>query len=42
MADDGLLESVDQPASVAIVANNLLAGMSPRHYVIDGPFKFNS
>ena len=42
MPDDGLLEPVDQPASVAIVANDLLSGIPPRHHVIDGPFEFNS
>jgi hypothetical protein len=42
MADDGLLESVDQPASVRIIANDLLAGIPPRHHVIDGAIKFDT
>jgi hypothetical protein len=42
MADDELLESVDQPTPVPIVANDLLARITPRHHVIDGPFEFNS
>jgi hypothetical protein len=39
---DGSLESVDKPTSVPIVANDLLADITPRHHVIDGPFEFNS
>jgi hypothetical protein len=35
MADDGLLESVDRPASVRIIAIDLLAGIAPRHQVKD-------
>ena len=42
IAYDGSLESVDWPTSVLIVANDLLAAVSPRHHVIDGPFEFNS
>jgi hypothetical protein len=42
MADDGLLESVDQPASVRIIANDLLPGIPPRHHVIDGAIEFDS
>jgi hypothetical protein len=42
MADDGLLESVDQPASVRTIANALLAGISPRHHVIDGAIEIDS
>jgi hypothetical protein len=38
MADDELLGSVDQPASVRIIANDLLAGIPPRHHVIDRAF----
>ncbi len=41
MADDGLLESVDQSASVRIIADDLLAGIPPRHHVIDGAFKLD-
>jgi hypothetical protein len=33
MPDDGLLASVDQPASVRIFANDLLAGIPRRHHV---------
>ena len=40
--DDGLLESVDQPASVRVVANDLLAGIPPRHHVINGAFELDS
>ncbi len=42
MADDGLLESVDEPASVRIIANDLLAGIPPRHHVIDGALELDS
>jgi hypothetical protein len=42
MADDELLESVDQPTPVPIVANDLLARITPRHHVINGAFEFNS
>jgi hypothetical protein len=42
MADDELLGSVDQPASVRIIANVLLAGISPRHHVIDDAIEFDS
>ena len=40
--DDGLLESGDQPASVRVIANDLLAGIPPRHHVIDGAFELDS
>ena len=36
------IESVDQPASVGMIANDLLAGIVPRHELIDGPSEFNS
>ena len=39
MSDDGLLESVDQSASVRIIADDLLAGISPRHHMIDRAFR---
>ena len=42
MADDGLLESVDQPASVRIIANDLLAGIPPRHHMINGALELDS
>jgi hypothetical protein len=42
MAADGLLASVDQPASVRIIANDLLAGILPRHHVIDRAFEHDS
>ena len=42
MAHDGLLESVDQPTSVRIIAYDLLARISPRHHVIDGAFELDS
>ena len=42
MADDGLLKSVDQPASVRVIADDFLAGISPCHHVIDGALEFNS
>ena len=38
MSDDGLLESVDQSASVRIIADDLLAGIPPRHHMIDRAF----
>ena len=42
LADDGLFEPVNQPASVRIIADDLLPGIAPRHHVIDGPLKFDS
>ena len=42
MADDGLLESLDQPAPVRIIANDLLAGIAPRHHVINGALELDS
>jgi hypothetical protein len=42
MADDGLLWSVDEPASVRFVANDLLAGIPSRHHVIDGAIELDS
>jgi hypothetical protein len=38
-ADDRLLETVDQPTSVGIIADDLLPGVAPRHHVIDGTLK---
>jgi hypothetical protein len=42
MADDSVLQSVDQPASVRIIANELLPGITPRHHMIDGALEFDS
>jgi hypothetical protein len=42
MSDDGLLESVDQPASVRVIANDLLAAIPPRHNVINGALELDS
>ena len=39
VADDRLLETVDQPTSVGIIADDLLPGVAPRHHVIDGTLK---
>ena len=36
--DDGLLEPIDQPESVRVIANDLLAGIPRRHHVINGAF----
>jgi hypothetical protein len=41
VAEDRLLEAVDQPVSVCIIANSLLPGMAPCHYVIDGTHKLD-
>ena len=41
MADDRLLEAVDQPASIRIIADNLLPGIAPRHHVIDGALELD-
>jgi hypothetical protein len=40
-ADDRLLETVDQPTSVGIIADDLLPGVAPRHHVIDGTLKLD-
>jgi hypothetical protein len=41
MPDDGLLESVNQSRSVRIIADDLLAGIPPRHHLIDGAFELD-
>ncbi len=41
MADDGVLEPVKQPASVRIVADDLLPGVAPRHHVTNGALEFD-
>ena len=41
VADDRLLETVDQPTSVGIIADDLLPRISPYHHVIDGALKFD-
>jgi hypothetical protein len=35
VADDRLLETVDQPTSARIIADDLLPGVVPRHHVIN-------
>jgi hypothetical protein len=39
VADDRLLETVDQPTAVRIIADGLLSGVAARHHVIDGTLK---
>jgi hypothetical protein len=41
IADDRVLEPFDQPASVRIVADDLLPGIAPSHHVINGTLKFD-
>jgi hypothetical protein len=41
VADDSALEGGDQPASVRIIAHDLLPRVAPRHDVIDGALKFD-
>jgi hypothetical protein len=41
IADDSALEGVDQPASVRIIAHDLLPRVGPGHDVIDGALKFD-
>ncbi len=36
MANDGVLESVDPPASIRITANDFLSGIPRRYHVKDG------
>ncbi len=40
--DDGLLEPIDQPESIRVIANDLLAGIPRRHHVINGAFELES
>src|SRR5262249_55036823 len=42
VADDGVFEAVDEPASVGVVAHDFLAGIAPRHDVVNGVLKFDS
>jgi hypothetical protein len=35
VANDGVLEDVDQPASIRIIADDFLPGIAPRYNVID-------
>jgi hypothetical protein len=42
MSDDGSLESVDQPASVRVIANDLLPGIPSPHHVINGALELDS
>ena len=41
VADDRLLQAVDQPVPVRIIADDLLPGIAPRHHMIDGVLKFD-
>ncbi len=41
LADDGVLEPVKQPASVCIIADDLLPGVAQRHHVINGALEFD-
>jgi hypothetical protein len=41
VSDDRLLQSVEQSASIRIIADNPLAGIAPRHPVIDGTLELN-
>ena len=41
VADDRVLEAVDQPMAVPIVGDDLLPGIAPRHHVRDGTRKLN-
>jgi hypothetical protein len=40
-ADDRLLQSVEQLASIRIIANNPPPGIAPRHHVIDGTLELD-
>ena len=40
MANDCVLEAVDQPASIRIIADDFLPGIAPRHHVIISALKF--
>jgi hypothetical protein len=41
MANDGELDSVDQPASIRIIADHYLLNIDPRHCVIDRTLDFD-
>jgi hypothetical protein len=41
VADDRLLETVDQPTSIRIIADDLLSAVAPRRHVIDGALKLD-
>ncbi len=41
MAHDGVLEPFKQPASVRVIADDLLPGVAPRHHVINGALEFD-
>jgi hypothetical protein len=41
VTDDRLLEAVDQPTSVRIVADDLLPGIAPRHHMVNGALKLD-
>ena len=41
MANDSLLEPVNQPTSVRIITDDLLSGIAPGHHVINGALEFN-
>jgi hypothetical protein len=42
VADHGMLESIDQPLPVRIIANDFLPTISPCQNVIDGTLEFDS
>ena len=41
-ADDGALQVVEEPATVAVVEDDVLAGVAARHDVVDGAFEFDA
>jgi hypothetical protein len=41
-AGDGVLQAVDQPAPVGIVADDLLPGVAPGPDVVDGALEFDA
>ena len=41
VADDGAPEGVDQPASIRVMADDLLPRVAPRHDVRDGALEFD-
>jgi hypothetical protein len=36
VADNRVLQSVDQPPSVRVIANDFLTAIAPHHHVVDG------
>jgi hypothetical protein len=42
MADRGVFEHLNQPASVHNITNDVLPGTSPRHHLVTGALKFDT